>query len=151
MIIDNEFSSLPIVKTRSRVRYFLVNCSKTIFQSYFFLQPVYQDVLQHEPTVKQVLNKLEAALSEGEKQDELEKTTLEIRTRWDSVHDSVIKRHAQINRIIPNAQKHSKELSTINPWLDDAEQKLTLLSPLNADSDDLKKRKRELQVILLWI
>jgi len=124
-------------------------CVKIATHSYFFLQPVYQDVLQHEPTAKHVLKAARAILEDeepSEEHDKFEKTVDDIDRRWNNVEEPVVKRQAQIQRIMPNANLYSTELDNINPWLGDAEKKLVALPVLSANPKDLNQRKRDLQV-----
>ena len=124
-------------------------CIKFVIRSYFLLQPVYQDVLQHEPTAKHVLKDARDILEDEEpskEHDKFEKTIDDIDRRWNNVEEPVVKRQAQIQRLMPNANLYSTELNNVNPWLGDAEKKLAALPVLSSNPTDLNQRKRDLQV-----
>ena len=123
--------------------------TRFIFQTYFFLQPVYRDVLQREPVVKHALKKARDLLDDeepSEQRDVFEKTVDDVEKRWTDVYDSVDKRDKQIQRIIPDAAESSKELDDVMPWLTEAEKKLASLPVLSTDPEELSQRKRELKV-----
>jgi len=111
-------------------------CVKIATHSYFFLQP---DVLK---AARAILEDEEPS----EEHDKFEKTVDDIDRRWNNVEEPVVKRQAQIQRIMPNANLYSTELDNINPWLGDAEKKLVALPVLSANPKDLNQRKRDLQV-----
>ena len=83
--------------------------------------------------------------------DNLEKTADEIERRWHDVFDKVIKRHKQIQRIMPQAFVYSSEVDHIEPWLDEAEKEIKSLPVLTGNPDDNIQHKRDLQVCLLCI
>ena len=123
--------------------------TRFIFQTYFFLQPVYRDVLQREPVVKHALKKARDLLDDeepSEQREVFEKTVDDVEKRWTDVYDSVDKRDKQIQRIIPDAAESSKELDDVMPWLTEAEKKLASLPVLSTDPEELSQRKRELKV-----
>ena len=125
--------------------------TRFIFQTYFFLQPVYRDVLQREPVVKHALKKARDLLDDeepSEQREVFEKTVDDVEKRWTDVYDSVDKRDKQIQRIIPDAAESSKELDDVMPWLTDAEKKLASLPVLSTDPEELSQRKRELKVTI---
>lgn len=130
----------------------LSRSTRFIFQTYFFLQPVHRDVLQHEPGVKHALKKARDLLKDeepSEQRDIFEKTVDDVERRWTDVYDSVDKRDKQIQRIIPDAAESSKELDDVIPWLNEAEKKLASLPVLSANPEELSQRKRELKVAIL--
>lgn len=125
--------------------------TRFIFQTYFFLQPVYRDVLQREPVVKHALKKARDLLDDeepSEQREVFEKTVDDVEKRWTDVYDSVDKRDKQIQRIIPDAAESSKELDDVMPWLTEAEKKLASLPVLSTDPEELGQRKRELKVTI---
>lgn len=125
--------------------------TRFIFQTYFFLQPVYRDVLQREPVVKHALKKARDLLDDeepSEQREVFEKTVDDVEKRWTDVYDSVDKRDKQIQRIIPDAAESSKELDDVMPWLTEAEKKLASLPVLSTDPEELSQRKRELKVTI---
>ena len=141
-----------------RLNHSLLRClsrsTRFIFQTYFFLQPVHRDVLQHEPGVKHALKKARDLLSDeepSEQRDAFEKTVDDVERRWTDVYDAAEKRQDQIQRIIPDAAESNKELVDVIPWLNEAEKKLASLPVLSASPEELSQRKRELKVNDLFI
>ena len=128
---------------------YLSRATKLIVQSYLFLQPVYQDVLQHKPTVEHVVPTARDLLKDeepSEKDEVFEKSVDDLERRWNDVYDVVNKRYSQIQRILPNAADYAKELSDVTPWLNDAEKKQASVPTLSANPEQLNQRKRELKV-----
>lgn len=127
----------------------LSRATRFVFHTYFLLQPVYKDVLQHQPGVEHALQKAHDLLDDeepSEQRDAFKKTVDDVERRWNDVHDATEKRYAQIQRIIPGATDSNKELSDVTPWLTEAEKKLASLPVLSADPEELSQRKRELKV-----
>ena len=79
-----------------------------------------------------------------------EETVNDLERRWNIVFDSVTKRQAQIQRIVPNATDYHKELKDVLPWLNNTEKKLALVPTLSANPDELSQRKRELKVRVMY-
>lgn len=111
---------------------------------------MYQDVIQHEPTVKHILKTSQDILKDkkpGPERDVLEKATDELQRRWNYVNDKVRQRHQQIQRIMPQAHVYSNEVDHFEPWLEDAEKQVKALPVISSNPEDLTQRKRDLEVM----
>ena len=150
-MVYNVFKIYRLNQYRLKKCLLLSRSTRFIFQTYFFLQPVYRDVLQREPVVKHALKKARDLLDDeepSEQREVFEKTVDDVEKRWTDVYDSVDKRDKQIQRIIPDAAESSKELDDVMPWLTEAEKKLASLPVLSTDPEELSQRKRELKVTI---
>lgn len=122
---------------------------RLVIKSYFFLQPVYQDILQHEPTVHHVLKTARDILKDkkpSEERDTLQNTVDDVEKRWKNVREKVTKRRDQILRIMPQAVLYNNELENVKPWLEEAEKQVKALPKLSVNPEDFSQRKREVQV-----
>lgn len=116
---------------------------------YWYFQPLYQDILQHEPTIQHVFKSGKDIIKSqkpSEERDKFEKTIKDIERRWDNVRGKVTKRHEQVQRIVPEASVFKKEVTGFDQWLDDAEKQLKSLPQLTGNVEDILYRKRDLQV-----
>lgn len=77
----------------------------------------------------------------GPEKDELQNKLDNTKQRWNNIKDKVSSHKEKVNAAIPEAAKYSTAADGLEPWLNEAEEKLSSLEPISADEIAIKERQ----------
>ena len=107
-----------------------------------------QDLIdQQEPIFENLLKTGEKVLENTEPGDErrtVEKKIAELKERWQNTKNKADERDERIESVLPDAREYHKAQSTFEPWLVDAEKKVSEIKIKSSDPDEIGK---QLQVL----
>lgn len=125
----------------------LVNC----ILLFDFSQADRRDVLMHEPSYNNVVHKATEFLESsgpGPQRDEISTTLHDVKSRWEELKRKTDERHAQLEDVLPLAQKYHDNSQNVKDVVTLAE---TELGSHASVSPDVEIAKQELQTIKVRI
>lgn len=147
IILEFVFAFALLVNTACVCACSCRTCDHTYIQRVSFAQADRRDVLMHEPNYNNVVHKATEFLESsgpGPQKEEISAKLDDIKTRWDELKRKTNERHAQLEDVLPLAQKYHDNSQNVKDVVTLAE---TELGSHAAVSPDVEIAKQELQTI----
>lgn len=106
------------------------------------MQPICDEVTQHEPVFAAVKKQAEKVLDStepGKERDRIQQKLNIMEARWDKVQKATADRQTQLEQMEPVAQEYQEAVQELLPWITITEKKMASLQSLPCDKKIMER------------